>query len=156
MRPADQCLESLQPVLLQGIERLEIHLELALANGGAQIQFHAAALLRLLVECRLEEVMRTLAFPLGAVECQIGVLHQCLAIQPVGRRDRNAQAGTGIGQLAFDLDPLTETHLQTVGQSGYAGLRPQAVQHDREFIAAHAGHDGIGHARLQIFRDAAQ
>ena len=90
--PAEQRFESLQPVIDQAIERLEMQLEIALVQRETQIEFKLPTLPRFFVEFRFEEVVRRFAFAFGAIERQIGILHQCRALGAIAWRDGDAEA----------------------------------------------------------------
>src|SRR5690606_31635311 len=76
MWPADQRLEPVERIVAEAVERLKVQLEAALADRDAQVEFHLAPHARLLVERGLEEVIAGLAFAFGAIEREVGVLHQ--------------------------------------------------------------------------------
>src|SRR5947208_15870851 len=93
MVPANQSLERADAVLFEVEQRLVVKLELASLDGEAQVGLELAALLRALVQALLEEGERAAARLLGAIQCEVRVSQQRLAVATVLRRNGDANAG---------------------------------------------------------------
>src|SRR5204863_7782421 len=113
---------------------------LLLVQRYAQVDLHLAARLDVIVHLRLEEGIALPAVGLGAIEREIGVLHELVGVRPVARRQRHADAGADIDALAADLvgsaDGLDDAGGERLGgfAIAYLGLA------DGELVAAEARH----------------
>ena len=156
MVPADERFEPFQPFFGKAVERLEIQLELAIVYGAAKVEFHLSPLPRLLVQRGFEKVVARLAFALGAIKREIGVLHQRDAVLPVIGRDGDAQAGRAIRLLPLDLDPAGEGFLHRGRHGIQVGFRPDSIDQHGKFIPAEARDDRFGMLFGQEHRDLSQ
>src|SRR5437764_10592587 len=93
MIPADQRLERADAVLLEIEQRLIVKLELVALDRQTEIGLELAALLRAFVEALFEEGVGPAPRFLGAIQREVGVPQQRLAVASVLRGDGDADAG---------------------------------------------------------------
>ena len=156
MVPADQGLEAFEALLRHAVERLEVQLEVAFAHRLAEIEFQLAAAAGFLVERGFEEVVGALAFALGAVEREIGVLEQFVAARAVLWAHRHAEAGGQLHGSAADGDIRVERAVDLARQRGRVRAFAQTGDEQAELVAAEACDHVIGEQVLQPLSGLAQ
>ena len=156
MLPADERFEALQPLFRKTVKRLEMQRELPVADRGPEVQFHLAAPAGLFVERRFEEVVIGLAVAFRAVERQVGVLHQRVAVRAVAGSDCDAEAGRTVGLMPIEGDRANETSLNASGKVSEVLLRSDIVDENGEFVAAEPRDKRLGQALPQMVGDIAQ
>ena len=91
-----------------------------------------------------------LAVPLGAIEREVGVLHQGDAVRPVTGRDGDADAGGTDRLMAAQIDRTFETGLDLVGERGEILVRIDALDQHREFVPAEPRDLCLGQVLAQV------
>ena len=143
MAPADQRLEPAHLAGLDAHQRLVEELEFLLRERLAKVELERPARLHQRVHRGLEEAVAGAALGLRAVERDIGVLEQLIGVEPVGGRDRDADAGADDELLAADLEGEAKLVDEAGGERGGACRLADIALDDRELVAADAG-DGVG------------
>ena len=106
MAPAQQRLAAADPAVLEVKQRLIVQLEAAVDDGLAQLQLQTAPRLGARVHAGLEEPVGAAAVALRAIEREVGVAQQLIEVEPIGRRNRDADAGVGRDQVPAAIDRL--------------------------------------------------
>ena len=139
--PAQQRLEPGNGVRLQIELRLIDQREFVLRQRAAKIDFELAARLHVLVHRRLEEAKGALPVAFGAMQGEIRVLQDLLAVGSGGRQQDDADARRGIDQLALDQTGATDLLDQPARQRRRRLRLWLSALEDGEFVAAQPRHD---------------
>ena len=138
MAPAQQRLERADAVLLEVEQRLVEKFELAALDREAQVGFELAANLRALVEAFLEEGEGAASRLLGAVQSEVGIAQQHLAVGAVVRRDGDPDAGRGHHLIAVDDERPGDRFEDVLGEPVDGVAVAADGLEDDELVAAQA------------------
>jgi len=92
---------------------------------------------------RLEEPVLAPALRLGAVECQLGMLEQCIGVLPVLREQGHTDAGRDLELLAGKIERRRDRSQDLVGQGDYVRAAADLRLHEQELVATQPG-QGVG------------
>ena len=114
-------------------------LKFAFQDCLAQFELEGAAHLHARVHFGFEKPERAAAVRLGAVECEVRVLHECIRCSAIGRRDGNTDAGANHNLMTLDVvgsaDDLNQAGCERVGIEALRGRN----LNDRELVATQSG-----------------
>src|SRR5262245_33467598 len=99
MPPTQQRLAGRDFAVLEIEDRLVMGLEAAVADRLTQFEFETSPRLGALIHAGFEEAIGPSAVAFRAVEREVGVLQQLIEIEPVARRNRDADRGVGGDQM---------------------------------------------------------
>ena len=142
MMPADEGLAAGDLAAFDVDDRLIVELELVVHDRLAQIQLEGAARLHAGVHLELEEAVDAAAVGLGAVERQIGVLHQGVRLVAVARGHGDADAGPHDDLMAVEIVGSADHLDESRREGGNVGrMIGRQHLHDGKLVAAQPGHD---------------
>src|SRR5690606_27904094 len=128
-------------VRLEIDDGLIVEFELAVDHGVAQVEFELTPLLHARVHFGLEEAIEAAALGLGAIEGEIGVLHERVGIGTVRRGKRNADAGADDDLVARKLIGRRERLDEARRERSHIGGILRQYQNNRKLVAAKARHE---------------
>ncbi len=124
-------------------QRLEVDIHGLVGERVAEIRLQIGAHAGRFIHARLEETGAAAALGLGAIEGQLGILHQNGGVGAVFGGERHADAAAGQDFAAIEDDRSQEGVDEMIGHlAGFFGR--QVPLQDGEFVAAKAGEEGVG------------
>jgi hypothetical protein len=138
--PTDQRLGADQAAIPQAHLRLIEQLELAALHGQPQLRLQHQPRLEGCPHAAIEKHMPAAPGGLGAIQSEVGIAEQLLGAGAIARIDRQPDADLDVDLPGTDRERRVERAQRALRQLLRAVLDFGAADHDRELIAAQAGH----------------